>query len=88
MNRQPWCLFHTRCSSVKQDNKRYFILYLHSPAQPTLDLIYPVRSAVAGWTQGRAYQTVTKAVVESIGSDGHLSLGSSCALVTVRISNG
>lgn len=28
MSRQPRCLFPGHCGSVKQDNKRYFILYL------------------------------------------------------------
>lgn len=28
MSRQPQCLFPGHCGSVKQDNKRYFILYL------------------------------------------------------------
>lgn len=28
MNRQPPCLLPGHCGSVKQDNKRYFILYL------------------------------------------------------------
>ncbi len=28
VSRQPPCLFPGHCGSVKQDNKRYFILYL------------------------------------------------------------